>query len=487
MVDPISFPFAKLNNEKVTLSFKPATKADEDALASLIPEGITDVSQLPTSIPSYLVSVKPELKVNGTTVKTGSPMSLGEELNFVTGNRFAGRGYRVNPRTYKVVAGSYLNVNVFAGSISPTKLEKLQTKLKSTKSILESANQTTIASLTRDDILGDMFYAGGLGYYAQLLSLSYISGLKAKGYYQLAVGYGTVGYEPEVNSFFGFPRGIKTGGVAFDIPMINVIANQEGDAEKAKQFTLQVGTLGSALEHITPEQMFAPTDPNAPKPDAISAVKALQKASAAGQKIYQINQSNMNQILPLLHHDRETLNEIKRALNVGKDVTTHTDAVSIPGGWSGFGYIITDPVVGDGVYKISGGLNGGLVVLLSFIGTFLLIAGIMLVASVAFAPIGIGLILAGLFFLSTAVAIVSMPNSSASWSDIANGIGAAVAVYSAIAALVTGAGLILALVGLIGALISLLSSIFALFRRSNRIFYVVAAEFLNYSRRYCYV
>ena len=109
--------------------------------------------------------------------------------------------------------------------------------------------------------------AGGLGYYAQLLSLSYISGLKAKGYYQLAAGYGTIGYEPEVNTFFGQPRSISTGGVAFDIPMINIVANQEGNAEKAKQFNLQVGTLGSALEHITPEQMFAPTDPNAPKPD----------------------------------------------------------------------------------------------------------------------------------------------------------------------------------------------------------------------------
>ena len=344
----------------MTLSFKPATQADEDALAALIPDDMNDVSQLPTAISSY-ISVVPELKVNGEVVKTGGAMSLGQELSFVTGNRLAGKGYVTAPRSYKVVAGSFLNVNVFAGSVSPVKLEKLQAKLKATKTTLESADQAQIASLTRDDILGDMFYAGGLGYYAQLLSLSYISGLKAKAQYQLAVGYGTIGYEPEVISFFGFPRGIKTGGVTFDIPMINVSQSQDGDATKIKQFNLQIGTLSSALEHITPEQMFAPTDPNAPKPDAISAVKALQKASAAGQKIYQINQANMNQVLPLLHHDRDTLNEIRAALNVGKDVTTHTDAVSIPGGWSGFGYIIVDPVVGDGVYKISGGMNGGYV------------------------------------------------------------------------------------------------------------------------------
>ena len=129
----------------------------------------------------------------GEVVKTGSAMKLGAELPFVTGIRFAGKGYIRTPRTYNVVAGSFLNVNVFAGSVSPVKLEQLQTKLKATKTTLESADQAQIAALTRDDILGDMFYAGALGYYAQLLSLSYISGLKADGYFGLAAGYGTIG------------------------------------------------------------------------------------------------------------------------------------------------------------------------------------------------------------------------------------------------------------------------------------------------------
>ncbi|MFH7320710.1 transglutaminase domain-containing protein, partial [Desulfurivibrio sp. D14AmB] len=57
-----SFPWAQLNNRKVTLSFRPATEADEEALLALLPEGeITDLSQLPTSIPAYLIQVIPEL------------------------------------------------------------------------------------------------------------------------------------------------------------------------------------------------------------------------------------------------------------------------------------------------------------------------------------------------------------------------------------------------------------------------------------------
>jgi hypothetical protein len=223
------------------------------------------------------------------------------------------------------------------------------------KTVLESADQAQISALTREDLLGDMFHAGGLGYYAQLTALSYLMGLQIGGHQTLAAGTGTFGYEPNVNYFFGFPRSIKPGGVVFDIPWIKVSATDDGNADKLKQFNLQTGLLSSALEHAVPEQMFV----NEQNPgEAISAVKALQKANAAGQRIYHITQANQATILTNIHHHPDTMAEIKNALNAGKEVITHTDAVSVPG-WSGAGYIITDTVTGDGAYKISGGGNGG--------------------------------------------------------------------------------------------------------------------------------
>jgi len=75
------------------------------------------------------------------------------------------------------------------------------------------------------------------------------------------------------------------------------------------------------------------------------------------------------------------LNEINSALSAGKEVTTHTDGVSIPGGWSGFGYIILDPDTGVGAYKISGGANGGYYVIqgvnLASIGAVALIGAVL--------------------------------------------------------------------------------------------------------------
>ncbi len=129
---------------------------------------------------------------------------------------------RLSPRTYNVIAGSYLAVNAYAGSVSPQMLQKAQARLEHTKTLLETADQTQISALSRQEILGDMFHAGGLGYYAQLTALSHIMGLQVGAHQTLAAGTGTFGYEPNVSYFFGFPRAITAGGVVFDIPIINL-------------------------------------------------------------------------------------------------------------------------------------------------------------------------------------------------------------------------------------------------------------------------
>jgi hypothetical protein len=114
--------------------------------------------------------------------------------------------------------------------------------------------------------------------------------------------------------------------------------------------------ISSTLEHTVPEQMFT-TDSLNP-PEAVSTMKALQKASQQGQRIYHLTPVNMSNALPNINHAQETMIEITYALNAGKEVITHTDSISVPG-WSGAGYIVLDPITGEGAYKISGGVNGG--------------------------------------------------------------------------------------------------------------------------------
>jgi len=351
---PVSFPWARVNNRKVTLSFRPATDADEQTLQSLLPEGeVTDPNQLPRSIPAYLIEVVPELKLDGEVVAAAAPMTLGEDLNLVT--RVTYPTTSVPAHTQTVVAGSFLVVNAVAANVAVPVLEALRTRLEATRDVLETLDPAQYATLTREDLLGDLFQAGSLGYFAQLIGLAHIAGLQSGGQFRLGAGLGTIGYEPDVSYLFGIPRAIEPGGVALDTPMHMISAVDGTDVERQRQFNLQLGLLSSALEHTVPEQMFGTEEQPA---DAISTVRALQKANAQGQRIYHVTPENMNTTLPNIGHDAATMDEIRMALTVGREVITHTAAVSVPG-WSGAGYVIIDPQTGVGAWKIGGGVNGG--------------------------------------------------------------------------------------------------------------------------------
>jgi len=91
-----------------------------------------------------------------------------------------------------------------------------------------------------------------------------------------------------------------------------------GDKEKTKQFNLTVGMNSSALEHSVPEQLFSTTDNPA---QGVSAVKALAIANSQGIPIYQINQGNINTVLPNLQLDGDTISDIRNAVNAGMEVT----------------------------------------------------------------------------------------------------------------------------------------------------------------------
>ncbi|MDD5277333.1 MAG: hypothetical protein PHR16_14790, partial [Methylovulum sp.] len=92
------------------------------------------------------------------------------------------------------------------------------------------------------------------------------------------------------------------------MPMFHIVGQDANDQEKRAGYQFQVGLLSSALEHAVPEQMFV----NAQNPgEAISAVKALQKANAQGQRIYHITPANQATALPNLHHDPLVMEEIR--------------------------------------------------------------------------------------------------------------------------------------------------------------------------------
>jgi hypothetical protein len=126
------------------------------------------------------------------------------------------------------------------------------------------------------------------------------------------------------------------------------------------------------MEHAVPEQFWVDKTQcrydneqgqaqNPAKQDcaqAISAVKAIAIAQAQGQRIYTINQSNAATALPKLPVGGTVGQEIRSAIQAGKEVTVHERQISAHG-FAGYGYIITDPQTGAGAYLIEGRGNGG--------------------------------------------------------------------------------------------------------------------------------
>ena len=362
----VVLPMAKLNNEKLTLSFKLATQADEDALAALIPEGnITDPSQLPQSLP-LTINVKPQIKLNGNVImelpaaSLGSQYQLTQILQQPNGRQITFSGSRA------ITAGGYYSINAIAQSVSAAKLRVLQEKLSATQSILQDANVTELATLTREEVLGDMMYAGTLSYYAQYLMQSTLTQQAMGVDGVLLGGSGVFGYKPEVVKLYGLPIRLASGGISLDIVDIDTSEAKDFDPVKRKQAAIQTGMIGSALEHSVPEQMFN-TDPNN-YTEAFSSMKAMQKANEQGQKIFQITKENVDTVMPQLQLAAAAKADIEVAARAGYTVITHEKRITLDG-YTGEGYIILDEY-GYGSYLINGGLNGAFFSLFGGIGGY---------------------------------------------------------------------------------------------------------------------
>jgi len=388
-----TFPFAVVNNEKITLQFTPATQADEDALAALIPEGeITDETQLPSSISSSIAALIPEITFNGEVIVQDNPIRIGNEINLTY--QISGPNATYAPYNYSVIAGSYLNIPLIAQSVSSESSRKLLIEVLRTQSVIETGNQSQIENLSRDKALGDLYYAGGLSYWAQSIGLGHVSSAQNNGSTKLEFGYGSFGYEPQLNTFFGVPRGIERGGIGVNMLFAVTAESNNGDTDMRNQLRLQAGLISSALEHSVPEQMFS--DPSNPS-QAVSAVKALQIALNEGQRIYTIDSSNLNLIMPQLNLDFSIEQEIRASVTAGRIVMTHTNNVTVPGVTIA-GYIILDPDTLLGSYKISGGFNGGQM----GIATGIAVGGLL-----ASSPAAIGVILASPVFQALILAVIA--------------------------------------------------------------------------------
>ncbi len=395
----ISESTATLAGRKITISFTPASQADSDLINSFLPAPHADgtpiqPSEIPSSLPGYLLHLTVELRIDGKIVSSLGTVTMGDALIQSTALFNPSSQSWEEGEPNRPIAGEYHAIALDLQGAGPDQFKALKAKLEATKAKLDQFQRnpddtTPIRGLTKEDFTGDLLYSGILGYFTSV-----------DGYDQLAArvlgnivvyrlpSYGALTTSAQPHFFFGIVRSVSFPGVAMDVDRV-VYQMQAKDYDRAKElaYLRHVGSQGSAFEHLVPERLLVDTstcnapgtaNPDPAKPpcaEGVSAVKALVAAAAQGQKIYKLNQANQAYhatILSQLTIDADAKAEITNALAIGREVTTHSADITV-NGWTGSGYVILDPETGAGAYKISGGangsyINGGLFKLLSLAG-----------------------------------------------------------------------------------------------------------------------
>ena len=391
-------PTASLAGKKLTLAWVAASAADQSAIEALIPANVTDPSQLPRTIPAS-ISLKPQVLVDGQVKAEGSAQPVGNEPVAVGGFTRYGTSQWDDTQD-QLIVGQQTALGLSIQGISQAQLDTLKKRMEATKATLqraqaapESQRADILKGITGDHLTGDLLTATIWGYFASLQSHGTIAASQAQMFDAPALSYGLFHAQARPNKLYGMATtGITFQGLNMDVGHLRNIRWVKDDnpqspinnkpelttnGKSAAQnrwiaYNKMRGQYSSAMEHAVPEQFWVDknscryTDERGniknptlqPCAEGISAVKAIAIAQQQGQRIYSINRDNAATALPKLPISGDTAVEIRNAIQAGKEVTVHESPISAHG-WTGYGYIITDPDTGAGGYLIEGKGNGG--------------------------------------------------------------------------------------------------------------------------------
>jgi cell wall-associated NlpC family hydrolase len=337
-VDTATFSTPEVGGKRLTLSYAPASSADEALIASHGGDMY--------AVPPYLLYLVPVVRADGQVIYTGQALSMGQEqrLRVV----YQTPAVNVSSVPQKLVAGGYYALGLNLQGVNEGVLGNSNARM------IDTLVTQTAPTAQVDDTLGQHLYSLAMTYY--LMNDKLYRGA-AKLYQveaQRTLSAGLVGISPTVSYFFGIPRAATPNRLSADIGLEAIQAtSREGNATKLRSFLELRGLAGSFSEGAVFEAIHGF--------DSVSAVKALQAAAAQGVPVYKIDQSNAAQILPLLQLASEDRQEIQDGIAVGLVAIVPQRDIVI-NEWSGAGFIIKDPQTASGVYRISGGLSGSTIV-----------------------------------------------------------------------------------------------------------------------------
>ena len=345
VVNPLTFgtdldlmlSLPELTGKRITLSFSPATAQDKNLILSY-----GDA----VNLPAYMINLKPELKIDGTIKAVGTTISMGSTEKFTMA--FLPPNGQSESISNQVVAGEYYAIALDYNKVTQSLVQNRINRLSDTEALFRSGQLNQIGL---DDVIGEVLYSLALTYFYELDTINELHAKSLKVASMRIPSVGMISQGLTLSYVFSMPYSAATGSLNIDVDRdAQVLTSLEGDSLKRKNYALESGMTGSALEHGIFEQIY--------KIEGISAVKAIGIANDRGIPIYQITNENVDQILPQLQVSYEVKIDISNSVNAGKTVVIPRANINYLN-WTGVGYIITNPDTGSAAYMISGGIAGG--------------------------------------------------------------------------------------------------------------------------------
>lgn len=316
-----------LANKRLGVTYKPATAADAELLQSYI-------DQQATTLPAYLIHVKPVVQVDGVDQVSGSAISMGQAQAWdLTLTDPA--GIFTSTESYKANAGDEIVFGIDGAGITPGIVHQ-RSSTTPTDTAAENLNLVALYYWMEYELYDDFVAAStgvvryrlpSAGSFSSPLTVTYIFGIARSANYQTRV---------------------------MDVKRVTQAAVRK-DGGSTKEYAYTSGIHGSNLEGVVFEQLFG-----RPVGAGISAIQLLRDANAAGIRIYRITSENVAAVLPTLSLSTEVKADIQNAAAAGKEIIApQAEVLHEHGDWRGTGYLVLDPATGAGAYLIDGGLNGG--------------------------------------------------------------------------------------------------------------------------------
>ena len=321
-----TLPLSRIGLKRLGITYQPSSPVDEETLQNQINTGTGVLS-------TYLISVKPVLKLDEIVLKSGTGVTMGSDQLIDVIIHSPTTNHRMSYRSQ--VAGDEMIVSINGGGID---IKQVSERAQAV------ANNTAAENL----------HMTGLSYWAEadFMTQAIASALKVNALRLPSVGL--FSSPLSVVYSFGIPRTGYYIQRTVDIKR-NIHAIGAVDTTVRRAFLRQTGMLHSYLESSILEQVFHYWHGT-----GVSTAQVFIDANKQGIPIYQINNTNAASILPrLTMSDSTVLADVNNALNAGLEVMIPERQPDKFVGAAAMGYLLYDPVTGAGSYRISGGLEGG--------------------------------------------------------------------------------------------------------------------------------